>query len=504
MVDFVAVIEKAVNGLTNNTPEMRQKVYEKARGAIRRQLASINPPVSETVRHKQLAKLEEAIQQIEEANADPLPSVDEDAFAEFLSDGNVDEDDIGEEEEVVAAPAKPMRRPPRRQQPVLGPEAEDEDDSYDDVYANDSVRSDGGRVHDAEVSEYLSPRKRRLGGTVIGAVAVFVLLVALAMGWWTFGDRLTALVLGTGDGSQSSEITSNDAAPSEEALETNVVAGDTAGQRDAVSGAAPTDDSQKFTQRLLSDGTEVDAGPGANSVTDGDSEGRSVAALDDESTESLAAVQPAPVDTPTVEPGDQATAPGQASTPSPLVSQKMFLYEERLGQQAPAAEQGTVIWNIVRESPGDELPPEPAIEAQINVPAKGISAIMTIKRNADQSLPASHLIEIVFALTEQFEGEGIGAIQNFAMKQTEQDTGDSLIAVPAKITDSFFMIALNDYVEAVDLNLRLLRERNWIDLPVSYGNGRRALLTMEKGSSGAEVFNQVIRAWEARATSSTQ
>ena len=69
------------------------------------------------------------------------------------------------------------------------------------------------------------------------------------------------------------------------------------------------------------------------------------------------------------------------------------------------------------------------------------------------------------------------------MKQTEQDTGDSLIAVPAKITDSFFMIALNDYVEAVDLNLKLLRERNWIDLPVSYGNGRRALLTMEKGSS---------------------
>ena len=167
-------------------------------------------------------------------------------------------------------------------------------------------------------------------------------------------------------------------------------------------------------------------------------------------------------------------------------------------QQGQVSE-GNVVWERVEQPDG-----LPAIRAKIGLADPKVDVTVTISRNTDQQLPASHLIEIVFALSDQFEGGGIGAIQNFAMKQTEQDTGDPLIAVPAKITESFFMIALNDYVEAVDLNLKLLRERNWIDLPVSYGNGRRALLTMEKGSSGAEIFDQVIRAWEARAESSTQ
>ena len=38
MADFVAVIRRTVDGLSDNVPEMRAKVYEKARGAVRRQL----------------------------------------------------------------------------------------------------------------------------------------------------------------------------------------------------------------------------------------------------------------------------------------------------------------------------------------------------------------------------------------------------------------------------------------------------------------------------------
>lgn len=498
MVDFVAVIEKAVNGLSDNTPEMREKVYEKARGAIRRQLENIDPPVSEAVRHKQLAKLEEAIQEIEDANSEALPEIDEDAFADILSDGGISEDDIGEEE-VVAPP--PLRRRPAKRAPVLGPEMDDNDE-YGSVSVDDAITPDARRMRDPEVSDYLAPSKSRSTGPIIAVVAALLVIVALGAGLWTFGDRLTALVFGPSDGTQSAGTVATDTS-GDSVQETAAADGQSdqaADDGEIVVGSEPgaSDGPRKFTQRLLTDGSEVDPGPGGNSALATDTEGRSIAALDTTQADGTVVPQ-AQAPTAGEGTGDAAQAPVSA----PVVGQKMFLYEERLGQQAPTAQQGTVIWNIVRESPGDELPPEPAIEAQINVPEKGVSAIMTIKRNADQSLPASHLIEIVFALTDQFDGNGIGSIQNFALKQTEQDTGDSLIAVPAKITDSFFMIALNDYVEAVDLNLRLLRERNWIDLPVSYGNGRRALLTMEKGSTGAEVFDQVIRAWEARASAST-
>ena len=37
-------------------------------------------------------------------------------------------------------------------------------------------------------------------------------------------------------------------------------------------------------------------------------------------------------------------------------------------------------------------------------------------------------------------------------------------------------------------------------MPVIYANGRRALITMEKGLAGDKVFDEVIKAWQAAAS----
>jgi len=177
----------------------------------------------------------------------------------------------------------------------------------------------------------------------------------------------------------------------------------------------------------------------------------------------------------------------------------MFLYEERLGQSAPTAIEGNVVWSVKEESPGADARPEPTIQAQISVPDRGLTAIMTIKRNADRSLPASHVIEIVFSLPENFEGGAIESVQRVAMKRNEQDRGDPLIGVAAKITDDFHMIALNDFPEATATNLELLRNRTWLDIPLTYRNGRRALLTLEKGTTGTEAFTKALQAWSLAA-----
>jgi hypothetical protein len=107
------------------------------------------------------------------------------------------------------------------------------------------------------------------------------------------------------------------------------------------------------------------------------------------------------------------------------------------------------------------------------------------------------VIEFVFSLPENFEGGSIEGVQRVSMKRTEQDRGDPLIAVPAKITDDFHMIALNDFAEAVGSNTELLRSRSWIDIPITYRNGRRALLTLEKGASGTEAFTKAMQAWSS-------
>lgn len=269
--------------------------------------------------------------------------------------------------------------------------------------------------------------------------------------------------------------------------------------------APPEAGSTKFTQRLLADGSERDEGAAGMNGTAASQEGKSVAPQTE-----TGQVQNAG-------PGAQQAAAGQASAPAtdqnagpaaqPEISvadgEKMFLYEERLGQSSPTAIPGTVAWSIKEESPGGDTKPEPAIQAQITVPDRGLTALMTIKRNADPSLPASHVIEFVFSLPENFEGGSIDGVQRVSMKRTEQDRGDPLIAVPAKITDDFHMIALNDFAEAVGNNTELLRSRSWIDIPITYRNGRRALLTLEKGASGTEAFTKAMQAWGALGSTAT-
>ncbi|EUB97413.1 hypothetical protein PMI07_000989 [Rhizobium sp. CF080] len=276
----------------------------------------------------------------------------------------------------------------------------------------------------------------------------------------------------------------------------------------------------KFTQRLMADGSEVDSGPGVTAGLAQNAEGQSVAQLNappatppaqpvpapgapaaaPRAPNGSANAAPVPAQTPPAVPApNAATPPASAPSASPadapaVAGQKIFLYEERIGQTAPTAIDGTVSWSLQREA-GANGRQEPVVQGRINVPGRGLTALMTFKRNTDPSLPASHLVEIVFAVPPDFEGGAIESVQRIAMKASEQDRGNALIAVPAKITDDFHMIALNDFPDARTTNLELLRNRNWIDIPIAYRNGRRALLTLQKGPEGERAFNDAIREW---------
>jgi hypothetical protein len=65
MTDYYPLIARAVSSLDNNTGDMRRVVYERARLALVNQLRSFQPPLSESDITRELAVLEEAIQNIE-------------------------------------------------------------------------------------------------------------------------------------------------------------------------------------------------------------------------------------------------------------------------------------------------------------------------------------------------------------------------------------------------------------------------------------------------------
>lgn len=241
----------------------------------------------------------------------------------------------------------------------------------------------------------------------------------------------------------------------------------------------------KFTQRLLEDGTETETDAAKVPIDQSLTEGKTIAGQTIAAETEVASTEASPTTTNPV-----ATTEGLA------VTQKMILYEERLGD-SPVAVQGKVAWKLASDTTNASGKEQPLVQATVEVPERKLKAVISFKRNSDPSLPASHIIEVVFDLPDDFAEGNVESVQRVAFKQTEQDRGNSLIAVPAKITDDFHMIALNDDADARKVNTDLMKTRSWIDIPVVYRNNRRALLTFEKGATGTEAFDKALAEWAA-------
>ncbi len=330
-------------------------------------------------------------------------------------------------------------------------------------------------------------RKRNYGPLLVAAVMLAV-VAGGGYGIWLNRDAFGAMIGLGGD--------------AETVVTTPLVTEPAEATPAAETPAGTTSETPKFTQRLTPEGTETDPGPANGEATIG--EGTSVATL----TQPPGATPPIAAQ-PGQTPGEEAipgasddAAAGAASDPALAVGQKAIFYEERTSASEGSAEPGSIVWSLVQESPGNNLPPEPAIRAEATIPGKDVQLRMTIKRNADQSLPASHIIEMIFLTPEGFPGGGIENILRVAMKGSEQEAGNPLIGIPAKIADGFFLVALNDSKAESQANLTLLRRQSWIDIPVVYKSGRRALFTMEKGIPGDKVFDEALKAWAAASAGS--
>ncbi|QBK31664.1 hypothetical protein [Roseitalea porphyridii] len=248
--------------------------------------------------------------------------------------------------------------------------------------------------------------------------------------------------------------------------------------------AGGTDEAvQKFTQRLTEDGREVDEGPAPGGPATG--EGSTVAG------QTVAGEGPVAGDDATTAPEDEG-----AGDEAVAVGQRTIFYEERTGTQPGTAIQGSTVWSVAQVSPGGDLPVEPAIRAESAIPELGLTLEMTVRRNGDATFPASHIVELFFSVPATFEGRGIADVQRITFKNTEQDPGSALIAVPAPIDTNIFLVALTDADTAVQTNTSLMLSQGWIDIPMQYVSGRRALITLEKGAAGDRVFNEVFEAWE--------
>ena len=160
--------------------------------------------------------------------------------------------------------------------------------------------------------------------------------------------------------------------------------------------------------------------------------------------------------------------------------QRAVLYEEDPVDPNGKRYVGSVIWRTETMSPGSGQQHELAISADIEVPERKLAVTWSLHRNNDRTLPASHVVEIMFKLPADVPSGSVANVPGLLIRPADQASGVALAGIAVKVTGAYFMIGLSNTEAEKQRNLGLLNESGWIHIPIVYGNKRRAILASER------------------------
>jgi hypothetical protein len=202
------------------------------------------------------------------------------------------------------------------------------------------------------------------------------------------------------------------------------------------------------------------------------------------------------VDTANAVPGEAARATTMAEEPAHATAESglapVVLFEDGPDLTGGRPISGSVTWRsetIVSPLWGG---PERAVRADVDIPGKGTLTVL-LRRNFDQGFPASHAIVITTSFGT--EGVGIKEIPGVLMKRSGEPRGSPLRGVPMTAEAGQFQILLSASGVDIERNEQMLRERPMLGIPIIYNDGRRSMLTIEKGEQGDRAFEEAFAQW---------
>jgi hypothetical protein len=191
---------------------------------------------------------------------------------------------------------------------------------------------------------------------------------------------------------------------------------------------------------------------------------------------------------------DPATQP-QAAGPGATVpvAQRVGLLLQSDNPQGFDTQVGTVVWRFDSINRGGAL--SRAVRADFDVPDSKLKGFITIEKNNDPTLRASHTITVRFLPAPDSPIAKITDISLPVMRNETAASVDPLAGVQAKITDNIFIVALTSDPNFAVRNIELIKGRAWFDVPMKLADGRAAKITMEKGTPGERIINEAFEGW---------
>ena len=487
MADYYPLLARAVAGLAPEAKEQRRSIYERARKALLGQLRGIDPPVPDDDVQRESEALDEAIARLERelAIAQPVPPPPVAAPGPTA--------DPPAPRPVSQPPRRdPIPRPERPQAPFVSAPFVSPPFVPPSLVAPDASAPKTDLEHDAELAALASTAPpvalpqadAPLGTSEAPAVAVRM----------RTADNAPRLDVSR-DGEPPRSEAARPAAPRPEqksggARRLAMILAAVAVLFGGVGYAAwkmrdRPEDIVRSRSPIVETQQQPAAGPKVNERI-----GSGAAPTRPSDLQPPERAQPAQPTTPAQQPPSQPT-----DTPGIAVGQRVGLLLQSDAPQGFDTQMGNVVWRMDSINRGPGVPLSRAIRADFDVPDAKLKGFITIEKNLDPTLRASHTVTVRFLPSPDSALAKITEIGLPVMRSEASANVEPLAGVQAKITDNIFIVALTSDPQFAVRNIETIKSRGWFDIPMKLADGRAAKITLEKGTPGDRIVNEAFEAW---------
>ena len=220
--------------------------------------------------------------------------------------------------------------------------------------------------------------------------------------------------------------------------------------------------------------------------------------------------QPSPTDDNSAAPSEsapqasQSTAQGgqepanppldSAAGALPSAARAAMLIASPDNPQKPVVNLGSTVWSTIPAAPGQ--PATVAVKADADIPDLKMHATMTLRKNTDPTLEATHTIDLKFSFADGAPITGFKDVGTPQMRKLDSTASETLTSVKVKISDVYFLIALAKGEQETAGNLDLMQTRAWFDFPLLLNDNRIAKLVFQKSSEGETMLAKAFEAWK--------
>jgi hypothetical protein len=163
-------------------------------------------------------------------------------------------------------------------------------------------------------------------------------------------------------------------------------------------------------------------------------------------------------------------------------SHAALLIGEMGDPKKPTVNTGSALWSTIA-AVGD--PSTFGVRVEVDIPDQKLHATVTIWKNIDASLPATHTIDLRATFADGAEIKGVEDMGLPQLRRDDAPTGEAVSGVRVKINDSYYLVGLTRSDTDAAHNLDLLATRDWFDFPLLLDNGRIAPIRGRRGRSPA-------------------